>query len=209
MKPVISNSSRVVDPKLGSTRKLITGLEAGAPTGAALTRRKHAEAHGTSIVANVRDFGAAGDGVTDDTTAIRNAFASSYDVVYFPAGRYLMTGAAVSGAALTRTGKTLIIHGDGPAATQLIWQPSADDISDHLINWYTSNTNDDTYHRLEVRDITLKADKNVGTAIFAEKAAQSSRVRHQALIENVEFTGSGSISNHTLKSFKCAIRLKA
>src|SRR5262245_3720632 len=41
---------------------------------------------------NVRDFGATGDGVTDDTQAIRNAIAAakaSGQGVLFPAGTYL------------------------------------------------------------------------------------------------------------------------
>lgn len=42
---------------------------------------------------NVRDFGAAGDGVTDDTTAIANARLTCYNAgggtVYYPAGTYL------------------------------------------------------------------------------------------------------------------------
>ncbi len=40
--------------------------------------------------ANVRDFGAAGDGVADDTAAFRRAVAAS-DVVYMPAGAYRLS----------------------------------------------------------------------------------------------------------------------
>jgi len=40
---------------------------------------------------SVKDFGAKGDGTTDDTTAITNALAAS-SAVYFPAGTYLTTG---------------------------------------------------------------------------------------------------------------------
>lgn len=44
--------------------------------------------------ANVMEFGAIGDGVTDDTNAIKEAIASSNDI-YFPAGKYLITDTIV------------------------------------------------------------------------------------------------------------------
>lgn len=42
---------------------------------------------------NVKDFGAKGDGVTDDTEAIRNAInqIDENDVLFFPKGTYLLT----------------------------------------------------------------------------------------------------------------------
>lgn len=45
-------------------------------------------------VTNVKDYGATGDGTTDDTTAINNAFAAaaSANVVYFPPGSYVYNG---------------------------------------------------------------------------------------------------------------------
>ena len=39
---------------------------------------------------NAKNYGAVGDGVTDDTTAIKNAFKSNY-VVYFPNGEYIVS----------------------------------------------------------------------------------------------------------------------
>lgn len=44
--------------------------------------------------ANVLDFGAVGDGITDDTAAIQAAIAAS-NSIYFPAGTYLITAALV------------------------------------------------------------------------------------------------------------------
>lgn len=42
---------------------------------------------------NVKDFGAVGDGVTDDTKAIKNAFATlkDYGYIVFPKGHYIVT----------------------------------------------------------------------------------------------------------------------
>ena len=46
-----------------------------------------------SYYISVKDFGATGDGVTDDTTAIRNAVAAcSARQLYFPFGTYLVSG---------------------------------------------------------------------------------------------------------------------
>lgn len=64
---------------------------------------------------NVRDFGAAGDGVTDDTAAIQLALddgANNHRAVYFPAGTYVVTDtlwAAPEGSQY----KTVVIVGDG------------------------------------------------------------------------------------------------
>lgn len=43
-------------------------------------------------VVSVKDFGAIGDGVADDTAAINAAIAASGGAIYFPAGTYLTTG---------------------------------------------------------------------------------------------------------------------
>lgn len=43
-------------------------------------------------MANVKDFGAMGDGVTDDTAAIQNAiYSSGSESVYFPSGTYIVS----------------------------------------------------------------------------------------------------------------------
>lgn len=61
---------------------------------------------------NVRDFGAKGDGVTDDTEAIRAAAAAG-DNVYFPCGRYLVSGTIK----MNEGNKFIGLH---PFATQLL-----------------------------------------------------------------------------------------
>ena len=40
---------------------------------------------------NIRDFGAAGDGATDDTPAIEHALSEGGGVLYFPPGQYRIT----------------------------------------------------------------------------------------------------------------------
>jgi hypothetical protein len=44
-----------------------------------------------SKVRNVKDFGAKGDGVTDDTEAIQKAIGPGYGITYFPSGTYVVS----------------------------------------------------------------------------------------------------------------------
>src|SRR5690606_1226522 len=44
----------------------------------------------TLEITSVKDFGAKGDGVSDDTQAIQNAIANAAGEVYFPPGRYVV-----------------------------------------------------------------------------------------------------------------------
>ncbi len=53
----------------------------------AVTRTSHDK---FSDAVSIKDFGAKGDGLTDDTLAIQNAL-SAYDSVFIPAGRYLIS----------------------------------------------------------------------------------------------------------------------
>jgi hypothetical protein len=62
-------------------------------------------------VVSVKDFGAVGDGVTDDTAAIQAALSGNHVAIYVPAGRYNIT------SNLTKSGHTYI-YGDGLGASQ-------------------------------------------------------------------------------------------
>lgn len=77
-----------------------------------------AQAVGASQVANVLDFGAVGNGIHDDTSAVQSAFTSvaSGGTVLFPPGRYLITGAI---SVTVAAGKALSIQGYGQDSTVL------------------------------------------------------------------------------------------
>ena len=76
---------------------------------------------------SVKDFGAVGDGVVDDTAAINNAIlavAVSGGVVYFPAGKYLTQGD--HSISLPALGKIVSFMGDGPDASILLCSTNDD-----------------------------------------------------------------------------------
>jgi len=82
------------------------------------TRHKLAPSSATRLY-NVKDYGATGDGLTNDTTAIQAAFTAAQTMattapggvsIYFPGGRYLIT------SALTIVANQISIYGDGPAS---------------------------------------------------------------------------------------------
>ena len=60
--------------------------------------------------ANVKNYGATGDGSTDDTEAIKTAIASGKDL-YFPDGEYLITGTIDIGAPLMNRDAIIIAQG--------------------------------------------------------------------------------------------------
>ena len=53
---------------------------------------------------SVKDFGAVGDGVTDDTSAIQAAVNSGADWIYFPSGTYLVSSAITIASKIKITG---------------------------------------------------------------------------------------------------------
>lgn len=125
--------------------------------------------------ADVRDFGAAGDGVTNDTAAIAAALASVPSTggdVYFPPGTYQIT------SSLTPQSKTKI-HGEGAGS---IINDATGNIS--LID--ITNVDD-----IEISSIALSGSGVIPVAgrgaIFSGNGG-SERVR----IENVYITGAGT-----------------
>lgn len=105
---------------------------------------------------SVMNFGAKGDGLTDDTAAVQRAFNAS-TAVWFPAGRYLV------GALVLRT--DLTIHGVG-GASKLIQKVG----TDHLLgaNRAGGGSPDVRYNMTGIRIVNLWFEGQAGSVPFAE-----------------------------------------
>jgi hypothetical protein len=95
-------------------RSLLTSADAAAV-------RTTVGAAGEGAV-NVKDHGAVGDGVTDDTTAIAAAWtaAGNGHAIYFPPGSYVYNGTGLTAAEYDGHGAVLIAKGAGEFATTIL-----------------------------------------------------------------------------------------
>lgn len=85
-------------------------------------------------ITSVREFGAAGDGETDDTAAVRNAVDAAPGGIFFPKGRYRLTEPV--GIDLDRVGPVSII-GDGTATVVMAGEGPAF----HLVGTHDGTAN--------------------------------------------------------------------
>jgi hypothetical protein len=124
---------------------------------------------------SVKDFGAVGDGVADDTAAIQAAIATN-QAVFFPAGTYLHTGISV-GIANNR----VELEGAGWAKTKLLCTtPGA-----HSIAIRNTGTAGQFYNFPVVRNLHIDGDDTNGCGIYGDGLVMY-------LFENLRITNQGS-----------------
>ena len=76
-----------------------------------------------SVVASVREFGAKGDGVTDDTDAIKRAVAAiKKGALLFPEGRYVLTDI------INISKSEVVLRGEGPKKTVFVVPSSLEEL---------------------------------------------------------------------------------
>ena len=92
--------------------------------GHGFTRLRYKDSNGYTAdllrnIVNVRDFGATGDGTTDDSAAIiaaKNSVGTDDLCLYFPAGQYVLN------STLSFTDKNVTIKGDGEGLSRIVCQ---------------------------------------------------------------------------------------
>jgi hypothetical protein len=141
---------------------------------------------------SVKDFGAVGDGVADDTAAIQAALNSSASAIYVPQGIYRVT------ANLTRSGNTLL-YGDGQNASVLVMEGLASFV---YAGGDASNRWDTKQIYLEKLSFLVQGSstKNVVDISYTGGVGNTEKT---AVIRDVRIQGTGPSA-----AFGCAIRLK-
>ncbi|BCM93510.1 hypothetical protein IAD21_05401 [Abditibacteriota bacterium] len=104
-------------------------------------------------VRNIKDFGAVGDGVTDDTKAFQSAVNATKDgALYIPPGRYQITD-------FIRIHRShVVLRGAGPDKTILWFPRGLDEIDPH--ENHTSTGSPASAHSFDGGFITLEGDYN-------------------------------------------------
>ena len=92
---------------------------------------------------NVKDFGAIGDGITDDTAAIQAALNALKDttnnpwsVLYFPAGTYRITQQLTTDRTAHNDYLGAQLIGEDPTTTKILWDGAAGGTMLHWDAWY-------------------------------------------------------------------------
>ena len=149
---------------------------------------------------SVKDFGAVGDGVTDDTAAIQAAFTyatANNKSIYIPAGTYL------SSNQITTTAGSISFFGDGVGLSKIVFNATSGGFSFSLLSQAVSRPP----QQLNVFKITIESNAEVSSpALSAEWSTYQPNAQGQAWINDVNITrkkdGTGSFSD-AIKLNKC------
>ena len=127
-------------------------------------------------VVSVKDFGAVGDGVSDDTAAFRAA-ANTHSAVFVPTGTYRLTDS------VTWTNKSVRLYGCGKGSSVLVFDAGV------TTGVYANNGG--SFFSVDICDLTI-ATKSVavGTALKIDwPETYDGRVIHKGTISRVQIEG--------------------
>jgi hypothetical protein len=140
-------------------------------------------------VVNVKDFGAKGDGVTDDTAAIQAAIysvISNGGQIYFPNGTYILSNSITVNYPNTPTNITLV--GVGANSTTLQWTNASGGIG------FVFNS---PHNTITINDIAFSTTRqNGGNAITLFQNSSFDSNYAVSNITNCVFRGSNGYSNN-------------
>jgi parallel beta-helix repeat protein len=141
---------------------------------------------GEATTVSVRDVGALGDGVTDDTAAIQRAMVAVGDagVVFFPPGVYRVTQLFV--------GSRMVLLG---AATGVVTLRNTEPSGRNFSGMVASATAPAPITDVEIRNLTF--ERTVETAAFDEHIYLENCQR--VVIENSRFVGRITLASHAQK----------
>lgn len=144
---------------------------------------------------NVKSYGAAGNGIADDTAAVQAAVAALVSagggVLFGPAGEYLMT------EKIEITGVPCAIIGDGIGLTKWVWSTGANDGG--FKHTATGTGAQNTFDQFAAANCTLLTKEvSGGDAIHAEFPGRTgANAYRQFTLFNVEIRGYNQLGVHT------------
>jgi hypothetical protein len=142
-------------------------------------------------VVSVLDFGAVGDGVTDDTAAIQaaiNSFASGQGTIYFPKGTYLVT------STITINKDRMNLIGEGLWVSNILFNPTSDDICIFIGKGGEGNTDGGVIVECSIKGFRFTSSDltNKKTALELKDIGEC-RFEDIAIGSTTQWIGNGSI----------------
>jgi hypothetical protein len=134
----------------------------------ALTKARNRMIEGAS--ANVKDFGATGDGVTDDTAAIQVALDAGFGTVHFPNGIYSISSITIP--------KYVIVQGAGIHLTEIRTVSGSVSFGTYTTGGYSA-----------IRDMYIHGTSSTGTLVNATDLDDGGHGPYYCHLENVMLEG--------------------
>ena len=149
------------------------------------TNLKHVEAPESATVVNVKDYGAKGDGVANDRTAIYNAFEYAVNnlpaTVYFPAGEYALRNGGIY-IPLPLGSSGLTVKGDGADKSVIKyaedWKTKGSWVALRIMPQSTPTTREEYIKNITIKDIGVYDTDPINHAWNIEKGNELTEETH-------------------------------